>query len=159
MAETHNLHAANLFDCRNYVAVVTGGATGIGLMNAQALAANGARVYITSRREGALENAAESHQPIHAHSGKIIPLGPCDVTKKEDLEWLVKEMEKREGYINVFVANAGVNGPSGSPDERGAEETKKNLWQEDFEGWSSVFNTNVSGVYFSSWVPQVANSY
>ena len=63
MAETHHFHAHKLFGVKDYVCVVTGGGTGIGLMATQALAANGAKVYITSRRAEALENAVKSHDP------------------------------------------------------------------------------------------------
>jgi NAD(P)-dependent dehydrogenase (short-subunit alcohol dehydrogenase family) len=41
MASTHNLQASKLFSVKDYVCVVTGGGSGIGLMSAQALAANG----------------------------------------------------------------------------------------------------------------------
>lgn len=42
MVHTEALHAAKLFDVKDYVCVVTGGGSGIGLMAAQSLAANGA---------------------------------------------------------------------------------------------------------------------
>ena len=41
MASTEALHIANLFSLKDYVCLITGGGTGIGLMAAQALAANG----------------------------------------------------------------------------------------------------------------------
>ncbi len=56
---------------RLQVCLVTGGGTGIGLMCTQALAANGAKVYITGRRFEVLENAAKSHDP--EGGGQIIP--------------------------------------------------------------------------------------
>lgn len=49
-----------LYDLNGLVALVSGGGTGIGLMIAQGLAANGARVYITGRRLDVLQNVAES---------------------------------------------------------------------------------------------------
>jgi len=149
MASTHDLEAYKLFSVKDYVCVVTGGGTGIGLMCTQALAANGAKVYITGRRMEALENAAKNHNPNEG--GKIIPIGPCDVTKKKDLEDLVDQISKKEKYINVLVTNAGVAGPKAEPDLPNAAELSKKLWEsETFEAWSSTFNTNVSAVYFTT---------
>ena len=54
-----SLNASNLYDVTGLVAVVTGGGTGIGLMMAKALEANGAKVYILGRRMDALEKAAK----------------------------------------------------------------------------------------------------
>ena len=68
MAETHQFDITKLFSVRDHVCLVTGGGTGIGLMATQALAANGAKVYITSRRTEALENAAKSHEPLNGGS-------------------------------------------------------------------------------------------
>lgn len=51
----------------------------------------------------------------------------------------------------MLVANAGVSGPKAAPDSSSAAELKEKLWNnEDFEGWSGVFNTNVTAVYFST---------
>lgn len=130
--------------------MVTGGGTGIGLMAAQALAANGAKVYITGRRKEVLENAAKSHSPSSG-GGAIIPVGPCDVTSKQDLENLVNQISEKEKHVNLLIANAGISGPKAEPSERDAQALKEKLWtNEDFSQWSDVFNTNVSSVYFST---------
>ncbi|CZS98497.1 hypothetical protein WAI453_005767 [Rhynchosporium graminicola] len=150
MVKTEELRADTLFSVKGHVCLVTGGGTGIGLMATQALAANGAKVYITGRRMEALENAAKTHSPSSG-GGQIIPIGPCDVTKKEDLENLVKELEKKEKFINVLVCNAGISGPKAEPKSEDAKELKETLLQgESFQEWSETFNTNVSGVYFTT---------
>src|SRR4051794_36803920 len=53
-SQRSNLQISKLFDVSKLTAVVTGGGTGIGLMITQALQSNGAKVYITGRREEAL---------------------------------------------------------------------------------------------------------
>jgi NAD(P)-dependent dehydrogenase (short-subunit alcohol dehydrogenase family) len=149
MANTSDLRAEKLFSVKDYVCVVTGGGSGIGLMSAQALAANGAKVYITGRRKEVLENAAKTHSPNSG--GQIIPLGPCDVTKKDDLERMYKELSSKEKYINLLVASAGISGEKAEPDEEKATDLKEKLWNnETFEGWSETYNTDVTSVYFTT---------
>jgi short-subunit dehydrogenase involved in D-alanine esterification of teichoic acids len=60
-ASTDQLKGSKLFDVSHVTALVTGGGTGIGLMITQALVANGAKVYITGRREQDLKQAIEKH--------------------------------------------------------------------------------------------------
>lgn len=149
MAPTHSLKAEKLFSVKDYVCVVTGGGTGIGLMATQALAANGAKVYITGRRMEVLENAAKSHSPGDA--GEIVPAGPCDVTSKEELEKLVKEISSKEKHIDLLVANAGISGPKGIPEASDATQLSNDLWKaESPPEWADVFNTNVTSVYFTT---------
>ncbi|EXJ84706.1 hypothetical protein A1O3_05376 [Capronia epimyces CBS 606.96] len=152
MASTQDLHISNLFSLKGHVCLVTGGGTGIGLMAAQALAANGAKVYITSRRKEVLENAAQKHSPQSGDSnldGQIIPIGPCDVTKKSDLDRITAELESKEKYLSLVVAAAGVSGPKGHPDTSDAAQLKAQLWEEDPDAWNSTYNTNVTSVFFS----------
>ncbi|PSS05259.1 hypothetical protein BD289DRAFT_419868 [Coniella lustricola] len=153
MAETHHFDVKNLFSVKDWICVVTGGGTGIGLMATQALAANGAKVYITGRRVEALENAAKHHNPEFSSGGSIIPLGPCDVRKKSDLEKIVTELREQRGekHINLLVCNAGVAGPKAEPEEEDAEDLKKKLWEnENVEDWQDTFETDVTSVYFTT---------
>jgi NAD(P)-dependent dehydrogenase (short-subunit alcohol dehydrogenase family) len=70
-ASTDELKNTKLFDVSHVTAIVTGGGTGIGLMITQALVANGAKVYITSRRDEVLQKTKE----LHDHqNGEIIPI-------------------------------------------------------------------------------------
>jgi len=84
MVSTDGLRAEKLFSVKGYVCVITGGGTRIGLMASQALAANGAKVYITGRRMEALENAAKTHSPSQGE-GKIIPFAFLPTSPKATL--------------------------------------------------------------------------
>jgi hypothetical protein len=70
-ANNEELKGSKLFDVSHVTALVTGGGTGIGLMITQALVANGAKVYITSRREEVLKKTDELY---NSGPGQIIPL-------------------------------------------------------------------------------------
>lgn len=70
-ASNDQLKGSRLFDVSHVTALVTGGGTGIGLMITQALVANGAKVYITSRRDEVLRKTDELYD---SGPGQIIPL-------------------------------------------------------------------------------------
>ena len=142
--------------------MVTGGATGIGLMAAQALAVNGAKVYIVGRREERLETTAKRYGP-HA-TGEIIPL-PGDVTSKSELKRLADEIETKEGRLDILVNNAGVSGSPEGPQNRNvaggpeskfegktATEIRDKLFADNdsFQTWEDTFKVNTSAIYFGS---------
>src|SRR5437868_2436603 len=82
------------------VALITGGATGIGRAAAQLFVEEGAKVYITGRRAAELEAAAkEIGGPIVAIAG--------DVSKSEDLDRIYAQIGKDEGKLDIVYANAG----------------------------------------------------
>lgn len=154
MADTTKFSVNKLFSLKDYVCLVTGGGTGIGLMATQALSANGAKVYITGRREKVVEKAAEEHTP-KAHDapieGEIIPIGGTDVTSKDSLQSLIKEIESKEKYLSLVVAAAGVPGPKEPrPDTEDATEHKKQSWDaESVQEWNDTYSTDVTAVYFT----------
>lgn len=95
----------DLFDVSHVTAVVTGGGTGIGLMIAQALVSNGAKVYITGRRAEVLESTVKQY---NTGPGSLHAL-PGDVSEKQDVIRLAKEIEQKEpNGIQLLVNNAGV---------------------------------------------------
>ena len=71
MSSAADLKTSTIFDLRGRIALVSGGGTGIGLMIAEGLAANGAKVYIGGRRKEVLQKVADEWA---AHGkGIIIP--------------------------------------------------------------------------------------
>lgn len=76
-----------------------------------------------------------------------------DVTSKESLQALADQIAEKEDHIDLLVCNAGISGPKAIPDLDDAQALKDRLWsKEDFSGWTDVFTTNVSAVYFTSVV-------
>ncbi|KAJ4172213.1 hypothetical protein NW754_002403 [Fusarium falciforme] len=132
----------NLFNVNGLIAVVTGGGSGIGLMIAQALEANGAIVYIIGRRKEALDSASST-----AKHGNIHPI-QGDITNKKDLERAVSEIESSHGYVNVVIANAGIGGPSLTklPSNPSISEFRNYVWGWDTKDLSDTFTINTVGV-------------
>ena len=95
----------DLFDLSGRVAVVTGSTKGIGRAIAEAMAAHGAKVVISSRKAAACEEVAAR---IREAGGEAIAV-PCNVSHKDQLQHLVDETRRQLGAIDVLVANAGVN--------------------------------------------------
>jgi NAD(P)-dependent dehydrogenase (short-subunit alcohol dehydrogenase family) len=111
------------------VALVTGGSAGIGLAAAQALAAEGAHVYITGRRQEELDAALEK---IGARSTAV----RADAGSPADLERLAGIIRDRSGRLDVIVANAGLYEMQMLPDVTEAS-------------FDKAFDVNVKGVLFT----------
>ena len=97
MSSSHPLANTSVFDVSNVTAVVSGGGTGIGLMIAEALSTNGAKVYIVGRRKEALDKVVEQYGS--KGPGKIIAL-PGDISDKNDLKRIAAEVEKQESSVS-----------------------------------------------------------
>ena len=139
-----SFEAANLFHVKDLVAVITGGGSGIGLMMTKALALNGARkVYIVGRRKEVLEAAAKE-----SPHGNIVPL-VGDVTSKDTLQSIVSHIEKEVGYINVLIANSGIQGPrTPLTPETTLEDYQSAFWNTSFDEYMDTFAVNTSAVFF-----------
>lgn len=111
------------------VAVITGGSTGIGLATASEFVSEGARVFITGRRQSELNAAVKS---IGDHVTAI----QGDVTNMADLDRLYDTVKTKAGRIDVIFANAGIGefAPMGSVTEA---------------HFDKIFNINVKGALFS----------
>lgn len=83
------------------VAVVTGGNAGIGLAIARAYRAEGARVFVSGRRQEQLD-------AVEAELGPEVTGVRCDVGRLEDLDALYATVGAQAGRIDVLVANAGI---------------------------------------------------
>jgi NAD(P)-dependent dehydrogenase (short-subunit alcohol dehydrogenase family) len=82
------------------VAVITGGATGIGLATAKKLAPEGAGAFIFGRRKAELDAAVRA-------IGERVTAVQGDVTKPSDLDRLYSAVKAETGKLDIIFANAG----------------------------------------------------
>ena len=94
-------------DIRNKVAVVTGGASGIGRGIAVRLAQEGARGMVVADLD--LAGAQAVAREIGAHAMAV----QCDVSREADIQALVATARERFGQVDIFVSNAGILGRMG----------------------------------------------
>jgi NAD(P)-dependent dehydrogenase (short-subunit alcohol dehydrogenase family) len=96
-----------LFDLSGKVALITGSSRGIGRAIAEAMADAGARVVITSRKQGACEAVAAAIDKRHGEARAIAI--PASISDKAALEALVARTMAQWGHIDILVCNAASN--------------------------------------------------
>jgi len=113
----------------NKVVVVTGGTSGIGLATAKAFAAEGASVFITGRRQDALDVA------LKQIDGRVVGVRG-DMADLADIDRLYDAVQQKHAQIDVVFANAGGGelAPLGAITE---------------EHYEKTFGSNVKGVLFT----------
>jgi 3-oxoacyl-[acyl-carrier protein] reductase len=116
----------NRIDLENRVAVVTGGAQGIGYAVAERLAASGARVQLWDRDAALVEEAAAKLGATYA---------VVDQTDLAAVERATAALEAEAGRIDILIANAGIAGPT--------------MPVVDFDPavWRQVIDVNLTGVF------------
>lgn len=110
------------------VAVVTGGAQGIGLAAAQALSAQGARIASWDIDPGNKEAMASLGNDSLAFQ--------CDITDIDSVEETYSATCEAMGKPSILVNSAGVAGPNAT------------LWEYDLEAWHQVININLNGTFY-----------
>jgi len=85
------------------VAIVTGASSGIGHATALALAREGAHVALAARNASALEEVAKAIRRLGRDALSV----PTDVTRQEQVEYLVAETLAHWGHVDLLIANAG----------------------------------------------------
>lgn len=121
-----------LFGLEGKTALVTGGATGIGRMAAEALVRAGATVLLASRKGAACEAVAQELNDMGA-SGKAIGFAG-DVGTQEGVDALVSAVQERTETLDILMNNAGITW--GAP-----------LGDFPFHAWEKVMNVNVAGLF------------
>lgn len=121
-----------LFGLEGKTALVTGGATGIGRMAAEALVRAGARVLLASRKAGACEAVAAELNALGATGSAEGFVG--DVGTSEGIDALISEVKNRTQTLDILMNNAGISW--GAP-----------MGQFPFEAWNKVMSVNVAGLF------------
>jgi NAD(P)-dependent dehydrogenase (short-subunit alcohol dehydrogenase family) len=113
------------------IALVTGGARGLGLTMATALAQAGADIALSGRSREACQEAADR---ITAETGRRARGFAADVTRIADVDRLVTDVGAELGPIDILVNNAGINirGP---------------IQQLSEADWDAVIDTNLKGPF------------
>ena len=98
---------SNLFDLSGRVAVITGSSRGIGKAIAEEMAALGAKVVISSRKQEACEAVAEALNAQHGE-GTAIAVA-ASISDKDALQQLVDKAKAAFGHVDTLVCNAASN--------------------------------------------------
>ncbi len=138
---------SDLFSVEDYGVVITGGASGIGLGYAEALASNGARVTILDVHPQRIEVETRRLQAEGLDVGGQI----VDVTDHEALDNAIDDAAQIYGRLDVVFANAGIDPGAGFVgDWAGAERPRipeGALENYTDERWSRVIDVNLNGVF------------
>ena len=122
-----------LFDLTGKTALVTGGSRGLGLQIAESLGQAGARVLLTSRKAGDLEEAAAHLQDLGIDTRWVA----ADMSQPAEIERVAVEAMQRLGDIDILVNNAGATW--GAPAE-----------DHPLEAWDKVMNLNIRSIFLMS---------
>jgi 2-deoxy-D-gluconate 3-dehydrogenase len=126
------LALTDLFSVHGKTVLVTGGSRGIGEMIAAGFLANGATVYISSRKADVCDATAQRLQA--EYGGTCVSL-PADLSTLDGIDALVERLRAAETKLDVLINNAGAS------------------WGASIDefpevGWDKVMDTNVKGVFF-----------
>lgn len=127
------MNVKQLFDLSGRVAVVTGGAIGLGRQMAEALAEAGANLVLCSRKKERCQQAAGE---VAALGVRALPVA-CDVTDPQSVQAMIDAAVAEFGTVDILVNNAGVSW--GAPAE---DMTLKD--------WQRVIDTNLTGTFLCS---------
>ena len=94
-----------MFSLSAKVAIITGSSRGIGRAIAEQMAALGAKVVISSRKQQACETVADT---IRGNGGEALVV-PCDIADKAQLQNLIDTTVTTFGRLDILVCNAAVN--------------------------------------------------
>ena len=120
-----------MYEFKDKVVAITGGATGIGFALAKAFGEEGAKIVIGEPRQEKLAEAVEKMGALGVESDSIL----LDVTKIDSVERFADFAWQRHGKVNMLINNAGISGARGLLHEANLDEARE------------VFDVNFFGVW------------
>ncbi len=132
--------ASTITDFKDKVAVVTGGASGIGKGICEELLKDGAKVVIADVEKAAIDKAVEELSPLGEVSGV-----QTDVSKADSVDALAEAVYQKYGVCHLLFNNAAIGAPGA------------NVWETTPNDWTWTFTVNVFGVAYGiqSFVPRM----
>jgi len=127
------MKVAKLFDLSGKVALITGGSRGLGLQIAEALGEMGAKVVITARKAGELEEAKAHLKAMSIDALTVVN----DLQNTDAVKPMIEQVVKSHGQIDILVNNAGA--AWGAPAE-----------DHPLEAWYKIINLNLTAVFLMS---------
>ena len=129
-----DLRVSTLFDFSNHVVLVTGGATGLGEMAAQAFVQNGAKVFIASRKEAELKKTSDRLNALGPGTCSYIV---ADLKDKAGVDALVSSVKSQTDRLTVLLNNSGAS------------------WGGDYynfpeSGWDKLMALNVKSIFYTT---------
>jgi NAD(P)-dependent dehydrogenase (short-subunit alcohol dehydrogenase family) len=119
----------DIFRLNNKIAVVIGGAGGLGQAIALGLSRYGAKLIVASRNTEALETVAAD---IKKETGGEVAAMAVDVTVEESMAKLVEDVQARFGTVDILVNAMGMN-------------IKRDALEYPMQDWDKIFSINVKG--------------
>jgi NAD(P)-dependent dehydrogenase (short-subunit alcohol dehydrogenase family) len=116
-------------------AVITGGASGIGLATAKKLARRGVKVVVADREGPRLYQALRDLAALAVGGEDEVLAFACDVSRRDDMEKLAEAAHEKFGDVTFLMNNAGVGNNPGKP------------W-EDVDAWRALIDINFWGAVY-----------
>ncbi len=121
----------NQIDLNEKVAVITGGAQGIGLAIAERMLDSGASVSLWDRDQKLVEETARSLESRGKAEAVVV-----DVTDLDSVKSATEKTKTSMGSIDILVCNAGIAGPT------------VKVWEYPPEEWQQVIDIDLTGVFY-----------
>ena len=117
---------------KDQVAIITGGAAGLGFAIAERLASEGAQVALLDLQKGSLQKAAKQ-------IGAQAKAYALDVTNEKQVSKTINQIAKQFGRVDILVNSAGVTG-----------KTNLKTHEVEFDNFKFVFEVNVNGSFLTA---------